>query len=78
MDAAGAHVVVTGPQDEPRGADGLDLPEQLGEIPSTFNGYVWVDDIWNLGPALFPSVDVRSAAERKAGDVAIERRRAAG
>ncbi len=24
----------------------------LGKIPGSFNGYIWVEDIWAIGPAL--------------------------
>ncbi|HSQ94515.1 MAG TPA: glycerophosphodiester phosphodiesterase family protein [Croceibacterium sp.] len=74
MQAVGAHILMTGPQ---RGRDsrGLDLPEQLGEIPSTFTGYVLVDDIWNVGPALFPSLDHRSPDQQEAADRGLARRR---
>ena len=47
---------------------GLTLPEQLGEIPSTFNGYVWVDDIWTVGPALRPGRDFRTQAQMDAAE----------
>jgi hypothetical protein len=38
---------------------GLDLPEQVGHIPVNFNGYVWVDDMWSVGPALSPGASSR-------------------
>ena len=81
MSDAGGHVIVTGPEasgDGPTGDPrGLDLPEQFGEIPDSFNGFIWVDDLWNLGPALFPSRDNRRAAEQDAGEAAVKARRAA-
>ena len=52
------------------------LPEQLGEIPSTFNGYLWVEDIWTIGPALRPGRDRRNPAEIVAAEAGLERRRA--
>jgi len=75
MEAYGGHVIVIGPVGEnmPRG---LTLPEQLTEIPESFNGYVWVEDGFNLGPALNPSRDNRSQEEIDAGQAALERRRA--
>ncbi|MBD3730860.1 MAG: glycerophosphodiester phosphodiesterase [Sphingomonadales bacterium] len=76
LEAVGARIVVVGPQGT-GGPRGLDLPEQLGEVPSSFNGYVWVDDMWNLGPALHPSVERRSNADQVAAQDALERRRAA-
>ena len=47
---------------------GLTLPEQLGEIPASFNGYVWVDDIWTVGPALRPGRDFRTQAQMDAAE----------
>src|SRR2546430_9971405 len=41
------------------------LPEQLGEIPSTFTGYVLVDDIWTVGPALRPDRDIRNRRQER-------------
>lgn len=69
MEAVGAHVVVVAAAGDD-GPSGLDLPEQLGKIPSTFNGYVWVDDIYTVGPALRPDFNKRTAEE----DAAVEAR----
>lgn len=77
MQGVGARVVVIGPRGGKYGT-GLTLPEQLGEIPSTFKGYAWVEDIWTVGPALRPGRDVRSEAQRIAADAGLARRRAAG
>lgn len=74
MKAAGSHVVM-GTTDH--GFGGLDLPEQLGSIPRDFNGYIRVDDIWTVAPALFPDTDPRSNAEREQADKALARKRAA-
>ena len=75
MEEAGARVIVTGPETARGDPQGLDLPEQFGEIPDSFNGYIWVDDIWNMAPALFPSSDIRSRAEQEAGEAAMKARR---
>lgn len=75
MEKAGARVIVTGPYEEGEPNTGLTLPEQLGEIPSSFNGYVWVEDIWAIGPALRPNSDIRTRAQQDATDLALERRR---
>lgn len=75
MEAVGAHVLMVGPQ---RGGDsplGIDLPEQLGEVPASFNGYLFVDDIWNVAPALHPSLDHRSSEQQEAADRGLARRR---
>ncbi len=52
MESVGAKVVVMGPYASGKSNEGLTTPQQLGEIPNTFNGYIWVEDIWNIGPAL--------------------------
>jgi glycerophosphoryl diester phosphodiesterase len=76
MKAVDARVIVTGAQHEGEPNTGLVLPEQLGEVPSTFAGYIWVDDIWNLGPALRPHKDFRNEGQLKAANAALDRRRA--
>ncbi|MGZ3173259.1 MAG: glycerophosphodiester phosphodiesterase family protein [Croceibacterium sp.] len=75
MQAVGAHILMTGPKRDSGEPRGLDLPEQLGEIPSNFIGYVLVDDIWNVGPALSPSLDHRSPDQQEAADRGLARRR---
>ncbi len=82
MADAGGHVIVTGPEgtlpaDRDGDPRGLDLPEQFGQIPDSFTGFIWVDDVWNLGPALFPRSDNRTRAEQEAGEAAVKARRAA-
>jgi len=75
MQGVNARVIVIGNYGSDAGT-GLTLPEQLGEIPSTFNGYVWVDDIWTVGPALRPGRDIRNEAQVKAAEAGLKRRRA--
>jgi glycerophosphoryl diester phosphodiesterase len=75
MNGVGARVVVIGNYGSKAG-DGLNLPEQLGKIPSSFNGHVWVDDIWTVGPALRPSRDFRTQAQIDAAEAGLKRRRA--
>jgi len=75
MQGVGARVIVIGNYGSDAGM-GLTLPEQLGEIPSTFNGYVWVDDIWTVGPALRPGRDFRTQAQMDAAEAGLKRRRA--
>ena len=77
MAESGGHVVMVRPADVGGDPRGLDLPEQLGEIPDSFNGFIWVDDTWNLAPALFPGSDNRRRAEQDAGEAAVNARRAA-
>ncbi|MEM9501105.1 MAG: glycerophosphodiester phosphodiesterase family protein [Pseudomonadota bacterium] len=76
MEEYGGRVIVVGPvgEDLPRG---MTLPEQLTEIPDSFNGYVWVEDAFSIAPALFPSFDDRTQKEIDASQAALERRRAA-
>lgn len=76
MEAAGARVVLTGPaaSDGPRG---LDLPEQVGQVPAGFNGYVLVDDMWSVGPALRPAYNKRNPREQAELAKALDARRAA-
>ena len=76
MDKVGARVLIIGPYGEDRHM-GLTLPEQLGEIPSSFKGYVWVDDIWTVGPAMRPNRDIRTQAEQDAAEAGLKRRREA-
>lgn len=74
MEAHGGKVLVIGPTGENR-PRGLTLPEQLTEIPNSFNGYVWVEDGMNIIPALIQRFDDRTQEEIDAGQAALERRR---
>ena len=76
MEAHGGRVLMIGPvgNNLPRG---LTLPEQLEDIPDSFNGYVWIEDGFTILPALYPSQDSRSQDEIEAANAALERRRAA-
>jgi len=75
MEEAGAHVIVIGPREEGR-PTGLDLPEQLGEIPASFNGYAWIEDSFTVVPALINRFDNRDQAEIDAAQASLKRRRA--
>ncbi len=77
MAAAGGHVILTGPYGSGQAPTGLDLPEQLGQIPSTFTGTVWVDDMWVIGPALHPAANHRNAREEAETAAGLEARRKA-
>lgn len=72
MDKVGGRVVMTGP-----GGGGLTLPEQLSGVPASFTGYVMVEDIWTIGPALRPAFNRRTPLEEQELAAALERRRAA-
>ena len=76
MDSVGAKVVLVGPMgdDLPMG---LDLPEQIGKVPASFTGYVWVDDIYTIGPALRPYYNKRSPEKEMALARNLEARRKA-
>lgn len=76
MEEAGARVIVVAPG-EGEDLRGLQFPEQLGDIPASFNGYAWVDDGFTVVPALINRFDDRSQAEIDAAQAALERRRAA-
>jgi glycerophosphoryl diester phosphodiesterase len=76
MDSVGARVIIVGPYGQGDRGTGLALPEQLGKIPSSFSGYVWVEDIWTVGPALRPARDFRSQMQIDAAEAGLKRRRA--
>ena len=52
MASVGARVIVTGPYESGKSNEGLTDVHDLGKIPGSFNGYIWVEDIWAIGPAL--------------------------
>lgn len=76
LESAGAKIVIEAPG-TPRSGEisGIDLPEQLTEIPSSFNGYVWTDDAFTTLPALIQRYDNRNQEEIDASQAALERRR---
>jgi glycerophosphoryl diester phosphodiesterase len=76
MAAVGARVVVVGPLDGPGGM-GLDLPEQIGKIPASFTGHVWVEDIQTIGLALRPAFNRRNQYREAELAKALEARRKA-
>jgi glycerophosphoryl diester phosphodiesterase len=71
----GGRVILVGPQGSPRLGMGLTLPEQLGQVPASFKGFVLVDDIWTVGPSLHPGRDFRTQAQIDAANAGLERRR---
>ena len=62
MEDVGARIVMVAPGGT-SDLSGITLPEQLGEVPASYNGFLWVDDMWSISPALFPSTDKRSEAQ---------------
>ncbi|MHA7820522.1 MAG: glycerophosphodiester phosphodiesterase family protein [Erythrobacter sp.] len=77
MEAHGGRVIVTGPYVGGEPASGLTLPEQFTEIPDSYNGFIWVEDTFNLAPALYQRFDNRTQSEIDAGRKGLERRREA-
>ena len=54
MGSVGARVIVLGPYASGKSNEGLTTPQQLAKVPASFNGYIWVEDIREVGPALRP------------------------
>ena len=52
MHAVGARVILTGPYDGHSFNAGLTRPDQLAAVPARFDGYVWVEDMAALAPAI--------------------------
>jgi len=52
MEAVGARILITGPMNNRESTRGLTHGDQLTAIPKGFNGYVMVEDILQVGPAL--------------------------
>jgi glycerophosphoryl diester phosphodiesterase len=77
MEAVGARTVIVGPQEDGSTMAGLTLPEQITQVPASYTGYVWVEDIAAMGPAFRPQFDKRSPEEDKLFFTAMERRRQA-
>lgn len=48
----GATTIVMGDIENKDAPVGIERPEQLNEVPRSFRGYLWVEDIYNVGPAL--------------------------
>ncbi|MEQ1498457.1 MAG: glycerophosphodiester phosphodiesterase family protein [Novosphingobium sp.] len=75
MAAVGGHIVVTGPASDGAEPRGLDLPEQIGQVPASFNSHIWVSDLWVIGPALHPAGDRRNGREKAETEALIAKRR---
>jgi glycerophosphoryl diester phosphodiesterase len=52
MEAVGARILIIGPMNSRESTRGLTRGDQLTAIPKGFNGYVMVEDILQVGPAL--------------------------
>tara|TARA_R110002124_G_C8866565_1_gene507426 strand:+ start:60 stop:1043 length:984 start_codon:yes stop_codon:yes gene_type:complete len=52
INAVGGRIVIVGPATDGKATRGLTHGNQLADIPTSYNGYVMVDDISQVGPAL--------------------------
>ncbi len=52
MHTANVKVILSGPISSGRANVGLERIEQIPDVPRDFNGYLWVEDIANIGPAI--------------------------
>jgi glycerophosphoryl diester phosphodiesterase len=52
MAGANTRVILMGDIENDRSPVGLARPEQLGQVPRDFRGYLWVEDMWTIGRAL--------------------------
>ena len=52
MSDVGATTIVMGDLENKDAPVGIEQPEQLNDVPRSFRGYLWVEDIYNIGPAL--------------------------
>jgi len=73
----GGEIIVTGPHADGEPNTGLLLPEQLGDIPGSFNGFIWIEDAYTILPARVPSLDTRRDKDIEAAEAALARRREA-
>jgi glycerophosphoryl diester phosphodiesterase len=48
---AKSRILIFGPAGQ-RELRGLDQPEQYDQVPANFHGYLFVEDIWTMGPSL--------------------------
>lgn len=51
MESVGTKVIMMGPYEKGE-IGGLERPEQLGQVPRDFRGYLWIEDFYNVGRAL--------------------------
>lgn len=52
MESVGARVIVFGPYERGKLNEGLGDTREFAKIPASFNGYIWVEDIRAVAPAL--------------------------
>lgn len=75
LQGANAKILIEAPGGTGDAVAGITLPEQLTQIPSSFNGYIWTDDAFTTVPALVQRYDNRTQEEIDASEAALERRR---
>lgn len=75
MEEHGGRIVVVESYNADAPLRGLILPEQLGDIPRSFNGFILVEDSFTVIPARVPRFDNRRPQEVEAAQAALERRR---
>jgi glycerophosphoryl diester phosphodiesterase len=52
MASVDAKVIILGPFEKGKSNEGLSDVNDIGRIPASFNGYIWIEDIAELGPVL--------------------------
>jgi glycerophosphoryl diester phosphodiesterase len=52
MAGANTRVILMGDIENDRSPVGLARPEQLGQVPRDYRGYLWIEDMWTIGRAL--------------------------
>jgi glycerophosphoryl diester phosphodiesterase len=52
MQARHATTIMLGDRQGPDRLVGIERPEQLNDVPRSFRGYLWVEDIYSVGPSL--------------------------
>ena len=77
LEEYGGQAIIAAPREGSSIGGGIDQLEQIGEVPASYNGYLWVADAWTVAPALYPSQDTRTAEEQEAAFAGLERRAAA-
>ncbi|MEQ1538911.1 MAG: glycerophosphodiester phosphodiesterase family protein [Sphingorhabdus sp.] len=52
MESVGAKVIVFGPYEKGKSNEGIHTAAELASIPPSFNGYIWVEDMEQVGAVL--------------------------
>ncbi len=75
IEAHGGQIIMTGSHGSGAPLPGIALPETLGEVPASFNGFLMTADIFSIAPALHTRLDNRTQAEIDATIRAMQARR---